>query len=132
VIRDPPFIAVTEEDVKGTVWESLAALKGQGAHPFTVDSPAQGENPTLAASERRTIPFSGSGEVLLFNIDLPVGVTLALVLDGATRFFSYGNEAGALRWERGTSPFRFQVSLQVVITNTTGVSASYTVHASGA
>ncbi|MHB8633025.1 MAG: hypothetical protein ACYDBQ_03525 [Thermoplasmatota archaeon] len=133
-IRDMPFLPVHADDVKGTVWESLAALKGAASqpHPFTVDSPGQGENPTLAAQEVRTITFHGSGEILLFNIDLPSGVTISLVLDGAPTFYSHGNEAGVLRWERGMSPFRFTSSLQAVLTNTTGAGQPYTLHASGA
>ena len=121
------------EDVQGTIWEGLAALKGgDQIHPFSLDSPGQDETPQLVAGEVRRITYRGSGQVMLYNIDLPVGVTLALNLDGGTRRFSHGNEAGVLRWDFGKSPLRFTSSLEIVITNTTGVGQTYRVHVSGA
>src|SRR5688572_6507748 len=112
-VQPPPL---TLEDVQGTVWEGLAALKGGGeqVHPFSLDSPGQDEAPQLYAGEVRRISYRGSGQVMLYNIDLPVGVTLALNLDGGTRRFSHGNEAGVLRWDFGKSPLRFTNSLEIV------------------
>jgi hypothetical protein len=127
--RDPP--ALTLEDVKGSVWERLASLKGGGPHPFALDSPTQDEAAQLVAGEIRRITYRGSGEVLLYNIDLPAGVTLALYLDGAPKKSSHGNEAGTLRWSPGTSPLRFTGSLEIVVANTTAAGASYRVHISG-
>jgi hypothetical protein len=63
---------------------------------------------------------------------LPAGVTLALSLDGVVKRYSHGNEAGVLRWEYGKSPLRFTNSLEVVVTNTTGVGQTYRLHMSGA
>lgn len=120
-------------DVKGTIWEGLAALKGgEQAHPYSVDSPTQDESPQLVANQSRRIVYRGSGQVTLYNIDLPAGVTLALLLDGVTKRYSHGNEAGVLRWEYGKSPLRFTNSLEAVITNTTGVGQTYRLHISGA
>jgi hypothetical protein len=130
---EPNPKALTLEDVKGTIWESLTALKGgDQAHPFSVDSPTQDEPSQLFAGQTRRITYRGSGQVMLYNIDLPSGVTLALLLDGVTKRYSHGNEAGVLRWEYGKSPLRFTNSLEVVITNTTGVGQTYRLHVSGA
>lgn len=126
--RAPPLRA---EDVKGSVWEGIAGLS-DGGHPFSLDSPGQDESAQLAAGEVRRISYRGSGQVLLFNIDLPTGVTLALDLDGTTKRFSHGNEAGVLRWEFGKSPLRFGAGLEIVVRNTTGVGQTYRVHVSGA
>ena len=124
---------LTHEDVEGTVWERLASLRGESQlHPFSIDGPGQDENPQLYGGEVRRIAYQGQGEVLLYNIDLPVGVTLALSLDGVVKRFSHGNEAGVLRWQHGQSPLRFTNSLQIVITNTTGAGQTYRVHVSGA
>jgi hypothetical protein len=124
---------LTLDDVKGSIWEGLTALKeGQQVHPFSVDSPTQDEPPMLVAGQSRRITYRGSGQVLLFNIDLPAGVTMALFIDGVTKRFSHGNEAGVLRWEYGKSPLRFTNSLEVVVTNTTGAGQTYKVHVSGA
>lgn len=124
---------LTQEDVKGSIWESLTALKGgEQAHPFTVDSPGQDEASQLVANEARRITYRGSGQVLLYNIDLPTGVTLALSLDGVVKRYSHGNEAGVLRWEYGKSPLRFTNSLELLVTNTTGVGQTYRIHVSGA
>ena len=124
---------LTIEDVKGTIWESLASLKGgEQVHPYAVDSPTQDEPSQLVAGQTRRITYRGSGQVMLYNIDLPAGVTLALALDGVTKRYSHGNEAGVLRWEYGKSPLRFTSTLEVVVTNTTGVGQTYRVHISGA
>ncbi len=133
-IREPVPRPVTLDDIKGTVWEGLAQLKGpvQLKRPFQLDSPGQNENPQLFATEKRVITYKGSGEILLFNIDLPIGVTLEMSLDGAVRKYSHGNESGVLRWAAGESPFRFQSSLELVITNTTGAGARYKAFVSGA
>lgn len=133
-IREPVPPPVTIDDIKGTVWEGLAQLKGpvQLKRPFQIDSPGQNENPQLYAGEVRTITYKGSGELLLFNIDLPLGVTLELRLDGSTRKFSHGNESGVLRWDAGESPFRFQSSLEIVVINTTGAGQRYKTFVSGA
>ena len=119
------------EDVKGTVWERLTALKDGEGHPFKLASPGRDENPLLAPGEVRRISYRSGGQVLLYNIDLPAGVTLDLVLDGASQEYSPGNEAGTLRWESGTSPLRFTNSLDIILTNTTGVAATYRIHVSG-
>ncbi len=124
---------LTIEDVKGTIWEGLAALKGtEQIHPFSVDSPTQDEPSQLVAGQTRRITYRGSGQVMLYNIDLPAGVTLALALDGTTKRYSHGSEAGVLRWEFNKSPLRFTNSLEVVVTNTTGVGQTYRLHVSGA
>lgn len=123
--------ALRAEDVKGSVWEGLAAL-ADSAHPFALDSPSQDEPVQLVAGEVRRISYRGSGQVLLYNIDLPAGVTLALSLDGVVKRFSHGNEAGVLRWEYGRSPLHFAAGLEILVTNTTGVGQSYHVHVSGA
>jgi hypothetical protein len=124
---------LTIEDVKGTIWEGLASLKGgEQAHPFSLDSPGQDESSQLVAGQTRRIVYLGSGHVMLYNIDLPSGVTLALLLDGVTKRYSHGSEAGVLRWEYGKSPLRFTNSLEVVVTNTTGVGQTYRLHVSGA
>jgi hypothetical protein len=128
---DPKPLAL--EDVKGTIWEGLASLKGgEQIHPFSVDSPTQDEPAQLVAGQVRRITHRGSGQVMLYNIDLPAGVTLALILDGATKRYSHGNEAGVLRWEYGKSPLRFTNSLELVVTNTTGTGQTYRLHVSGA
>jgi hypothetical protein len=127
----PPNL--TKKDVEGSIWETLAALQGgDQAHPFAIDSPAQEEGNQLVAGQTRKLTYRGSGQVLLYNIDLPSGVTLALSLDGTVKRFSHGGEAGVLRWEFGKSPLRFSNSLEIVVTNTTGVGQSYRVHVSGA
>ena len=124
---------LTAEDVKGTIWESLASLKGgEQAHPFAIDSPTQDEPPMLVAGQTRRIAYRGSGQVMLYNIDMPAGVTMALVLDGVTKRYSHGSEAGVLRWEFGKSPLRFTSQLEVVVTNTTAAGQTYRVHVSGA
>jgi hypothetical protein len=130
-LREVPPAPVKADDLKGTVWESLSNLKGSGLHPFQIDSPSENESAQLVAGEVRRITYRGSGEVLQFNPDLPIGVTLALVLDGTTRKFSR-SEAGLLRWDPGLSPFRFQSSLELVITNTTGVGQPFHIFLSGA
>ena len=124
---------LTLEDVKGTVWEKLASLQGGASiNPFSLDSPGQDEAPQLFAGEVRRITYRGVGQVMLYNLDLPAGVTLALSLDGVVKRYSHGNEAGVLRWEYGKSPLRFTNSLEVVVTNTTGVGQTYRLHISGA
>lgn len=129
--RPPP---VTLEDIKGTVWEGLANLKGPtiSKRPFQIDSPGENDSPQLYATEKRVITYKGSGELLLFNIDLPLGVTLSLSLDGNVRKYSHGNEAGVLRWQSGESPFRFSSTLEITITNTTATGQRYKVYISGA
>lgn len=133
-IREPLPKPVTLDDIKGTVWEGLAQLKGsvQLKRPFQIDSPGQNENPQLYAGEVRTITYKGSGELLLFNIDLPLGVTLEMRLDGSVRKYSHGNESGVLRWASGESPYKFQSSLELIVTNTTGAGQRYKVYVSGA
>jgi hypothetical protein len=126
-VAPPPL---TLKDVQGSVWEKLASLNG-GVHPFALDSPTRDEAAQLVAGEVRRITYRGSGEVLLYNIDLPAGVTLALNLDGGPKRSSPGNEAGTLRWNPGTSPLRFSSILEFVVTNTTGAGAGYRVHISG-
>ena len=123
---------VTPEDVKGTVWEGLAQLKGAPQkRPFQVDAPGQFDNPQLYAGEVRVISYKGSGELLLYNIDLPLGVTLTLSLDGTVRRYSPGNESGVLRWSFGESPLKFQSLLEITVTNTTGSGQKFKVHVSG-
>jgi hypothetical protein len=126
---EPP--ALNLEDVKGTIWEGIAAL-GDQFHPFSLDSPTQDEAVLLAVGEVRRITYKGSGQVLLYNLDVPSGVTLAVNLDGVTKRFSHGDEAGVLRWEYGKSPMRFTNTLELVITNTTANPQVFRVHVSGA
>lgn len=134
MIREPRPRPITPEELAGTVWEKIASLAGDGdrAHPFQLDSPGPAENPQLFAGERRVVTYRGSGEVLLYNIHVPAGVTLSLALDGSVRRYSHGDEAGVLRWLRGQSPLRFTNDLQIVIENTTGTGQPYKVHISGA
>lgn len=133
MLYEPNPPPLTKKDVEGSIWETLAALQGEGqAHPFAVDSPAQEESDQLVSGQSRTITYRGSGQVLLYNIDLPTGVTLALSLDGVVKRFSHGNEAGVLRWEFGKSPLKFTNSLEILVTNTTGSGQTYRVHVSGA
>lgn len=132
-VREPIPPPVAAEDIKGTIWEGLAQLRGPAAakRPFQVDSPGENENPQLYAGEKRVITYKGSGELLLFNIDLPIGVTLSMSLDGAVRKYSHGNEAGVLRWNAGESPFRFSSTLELIVTNTTGAGQMFKLHVSG-
>jgi hypothetical protein len=133
MLREPHPPALTEKDVEGTIWAQLAKLQGgDPPHPFTLDSPAQDEPDQLVANQVRKITYRGSGRVMLYNIDLPTGVTLVLALDGVPKRWSHGNEAGVLRWEFATSPLRFTNSLEILVTNTTGVGQTYRVHVSGA
>lgn len=133
MLSDPAPPALTKKDVAGTIWETLAALQGgDQVHPFSLDSPAQDESDQLVANQTRLISYRGSGQVLLYNLDLPTGVTLSLSLDGSVKRFSHGNEAGVLRWEYGKSPLKFTNSLEIQVTNTTGVGQTYRVHVSGA
>lgn len=121
------------EDLEGTVWEGIAALAGPDQRvPFQIDSPGQAENPQLTAGAKRVVTYRGAGQVLLFNVDLPAGVTLSLSLDGSIRRYSHGNEAGVLRWTYGESPLRFTDRLDVEIHNTTATGQLYKVHVSGA
>ena len=133
-IREVRPRAVTAEELEGTVWENIAALAGDGdrRNPFQVDSPTENENPQLTAGEKRVLTYKGSGQILLFNIDLPAGVTLSLALDGSVRRYSHGNESGVLRWSYGESPLRFTNSLEAVIHNTTASGQRYKLHVSGA
>ena len=125
--------AVTAKDLAGTVWEGIASLAGSDERrPFQVDSPSANENPQLTAGEKRVLTYKGRGQILLWNIDLPSGVTLSLSLDGSVRRHSHGNEAGVLRWSWGESPLRFTNALEVVIHNTTATGQVYKLHASGA
>jgi hypothetical protein len=133
MLQEPNPPPLTKKDVEGTIWEHLTVLQGGAQlHPFALDSPAQEESNQLVANQVRIITYRGQGQVLLYNIDLPAGVTLALVLDGVVKRFSHGNEAGVLRWEHGKSPLRFTNSLDLLLTNTTGTAQTYRVHVSGA
>ncbi len=123
---------MTREELAGTVWEGIADLAGDGAHPFQIDSPGANDNPQLFAGERRVLTYRGSGEILLYNIHLPPGVTLSLSLDGSVKRYSHGDEAGVLRWTRKESPLRFSDSLEAVVTNTTETGQRYKLHISGA
>lgn len=122
------------EDAEGTVWAGLAGLQGGGPqrHPFILENPTAGQSTQLAAQEVRRIEYKGSGRILLYNIDLPVGVTMDLILDGASRRFSHGNETGVLRWAYEDTPFVFETSVEVIITNTTGAGQTFRAHLSGA
>lgn len=125
--------AIKAEELEGTVWENIASLAGgDERRPFQVDSPSENENPQLTAGEKRVLTYKGRGQILLFNIDLPAGVTLSLALDGSVRRYSHGNEAGVLRWSYGESPLRFTNSLEAVIHNTTASGQAYKLHVSGA
>jgi hypothetical protein len=128
--RAPP--SINPKAVKGTIWEQFVNLGPTGLRPFSIDSPTKDESPQLAAGQVRRILFRGSGEVLLYNIDLPTGVTLDLILDGVSKRYSHGNEAGVLRWERGQSTLRFTSLLELVVSNTAGVGQGYRIHVSGA
>lgn len=131
-LREPVPPPVTAEDIKGTVWEGLAQLTGgQQKRPFQIDAPGQFDNPQLYATEKRVISYRGSGEILLYNLDLPLGVTLTLALDGNVRKYSPGNEAGVLRWAVGESPLKFQSLLEITLTNTTGTGQKFKLHVSG-
>lgn len=132
-IIEPRPRAVTADELKGTVWEDIASLAGgDERRPFQVDSPTETQNPQLTAGEKRVLTYKGRGQILLFNIDLPAGVTLSLALDGSVRRYSHGNEAGVLRWSYGESPLRFTNSLEAVIHNTTATGQRYKLHVSGA
>lgn len=130
-IREPRPAPIRPQDIRGTVWEHIATLSG-GRNPFAFDSPRQGEQPLLAVGEARRVVYRGSGEITLYNVDLPSGVTLNLELDGVSRRYSHGNEAGALRWEQGLSPYRFTSTLEAIITNTTASPQAFRFHVSGA